>query len=306
VSWNWQGQEYTKYFLPPSQPNGESTPYSLECEMHYAGVDAALMHTDPMLVRDSSYLGEIVEAFPGRFYAMAPVDEWRIIAEPDAVISAAVRAIRKHRLHAIKFIPPLCYLTSDEAWDDGPYRPFWEAVVGLGVPIFFTMGSGPGDLAGGSRSKQEERRGYLDEQRILMRWMERYPEVSCSLTHGFPWRTFLGDDGGFVLPDELWEPFTGESCNLEVCFPVRIGDLFDYPYREVWPVLATMAEKIGPEHLLWGTDMPFQNRFCTYRQSRRWIEKPFAEEVGLSRNDIDLIMGDTCARILGIDGGSSA
>jgi hypothetical protein len=24
---------------------------------------------------------------------------------------------------------------------------------------------------------------------------------------------------------------------------------------------------------MWGTDMPFQNRFCTYHQSRVWIEK---------------------------------
>ena len=306
VAWSWEGREYTKYFLPPNQTNCESTPHSLDCEMHYAGIDAALMHTDPMLVRDSSYLGEIVQAFPGRFYSMVPVDEWRIIGETDEVITETVRAIEEHRLHAIKFIPPLCYLTGGEPWDDGPYRRFWEAVVQLGVPVFFTLGTGPDDFGRRERSKAEQRRGYLDEQTILMRWMERYPDVVCSLTHGFPWRTFLDDNGNFELPGELWEPFRGENCNLEVCFPVRIGDLFDYPYREVWPAIEAMVEHIGAQHLLWGTDMPFQNRFCTYRQSRKWLEVPCAKAIGLSNEEIGLMMGGTCARLLGIDGPNRA
>ena len=90
-------------------------------------------------------------------------------------------------------------------------------------------------------------------------------------------------------------------CNIEVCFPVRIGDMFDYPYREVWPALEAMLQHIGADHLLWGTDMPFQNRFCTYSQSRKWIEGAFADETSLSQNEIDLIMGGTCTRLLNID-----
>ena len=224
VVWNWEGQEFTKYFLPPNLRNSEFTPFSLDCEMHYAGVDAVLLHTDPSLVRDSSYLQEIVERFPGRMYSMAPVDEWRIIGETDAVIAETVRAIEEHGLHAVKFNPPLCYMTSDEAWDDGPYRPFWEAATGLGVPIFFTLGAGPDDLKGAKRTKSEEQRGYLDEHRTLMRWMERYPDAVCSLTHGFPWRTFLGDNQEAIeLPDEIWEPFSNPNVSIEVCFPVRLG-----------------------------------------------------------------------------------
>ena len=69
------------------------------------GVDAVLLHTDPSLVRDSSYLQEIVERFPGRMYAMAPVEEWRIIPETDAVIAETVRAIEEHGLHAVKVHP---------------------------------------------------------------------------------------------------------------------------------------------------------------------------------------------------------
>eukprot|EP01048_Picozoa_sp_COSAG05_P024792 COSAG05_NODE_6001_length_1042_cov_1.136797_1_plen_52_part_00 len=30
-------------------------------------------------------------------------------------------------------------------WPGYRYRPFWEAVAKLGVPVFFTMGNGPAD-----------------------------------------------------------------------------------------------------------------------------------------------------------------
>jgi predicted TIM-barrel fold metal-dependent hydrolase len=58
-----------------------------------------------------------------------------------------------------------------------------------------------------------------------------------------------------------------------------------------------MVEQIGADRLLWGTDMPFQNRFCTYRQSRDWIEK---YDHGLSQDDLAMIMGGTAGRILKI------
>ena len=175
--------------------------------------------------------------------------------ETDAVIEELTSAIAGHGLHAIKF-NTLTYMVSDEPWDGGAYRPFWDAATGLGVPVFFTLGTGPDSRSGG-QSMAEQREGYVNELRILMRWMERYPDTVCSLTHGFPWRVFLEGDR-IVLPEEVWAPFENPNCNLEVCFPVRLGDLFEFPYRELWPTLEQMVDRVGVEHLLWGTDMPFQ------------------------------------------------
>jgi predicted TIM-barrel fold metal-dependent hydrolase len=61
-------------------------------------------------------------------------------------------------------------------------------------------------------------------------------------------------------------------------------------------MLEAMVEHIGADRLMWGTDMPFQNRFCTYRQSRDYIEK-FAPAY-LSADQIAAIMGGTAARFL--------
>jgi predicted TIM-barrel fold metal-dependent hydrolase len=298
--WTVDGEDYTKQFFPPNLLNLQYTPHSAIAEMDHAGVDMALLHTDPMLGRNSDFLAACVALYPDRLRSMAPVDEWRIVSEPDAVISELETSIRKLGLHAIKFIPPLAYLTSSEPWDDGSYRPFWEVATQLGVPVFFTLDGGPESLSG-KLDAEQSLESYRRELAILMRWMERYPDVTCSLTHGFPWRLFLDGDS-LRLPAWVWAPFANPKCNVEVSFPVRLGDLFDYPYREVWPTLETMVERVGADHLLWGTDMPFQNRFCTYRQSREYIEKYCGF---LGADNLALIMGGTAARILSVSRGDA-
>jgi len=295
VVWTIAGEEFTKQFYPPNLRNLEFTAHSLIAEMDYAGVDVALIHTNPMLGRDCAFFAECVGQYPDRLRSMAPVDEWRVLSETDAVIEEVTAAIQTHGLHAIKFNTRPAYCSSLQPWDDGDYRPFWEAVAALGVPIFFTLGSGPGSAAGASTGAQYQQ-GYLDEQQILISWMERYPDTVCSLTHGFPWRVFL-DGGRIELPEEIWTPFANPRLSLEVCFPVRIGDLLAFPYTEVQPALESMAERVGCDRLMWGTDMPFQNRFCTYRQSRDWVEKTCDF---LTQDDLSLLMGGTAQRVLNL------
>ena len=142
VVWTYEGEDHTKHYYPPNLRNLEFTPQSLICEMDYADVDVALVHTDPMLVRDSAYLADCVRQYPYRLRSMAPVDEWRILGEPDAVIGELTEALTQQGLHAIKFNTPLAARAGPEPWYDGPYRPFWEAATALGVPVFFTLGTG--------------------------------------------------------------------------------------------------------------------------------------------------------------------
>jgi predicted TIM-barrel fold metal-dependent hydrolase len=218
---------------------------------------------------------------------MAPVEETAIATNPDRVIADLEAAITVHGLHVVKFIPEYVYRAGGGAWDDGPFRPFWEAVARLRVPVAFTLGASPG--------YSDEREGFLAELGVLTRWMERYPQIPALVTHGFPYRAFLEGDR-LVLPDRIWEPWQNPQLRLEVSFPVRLGDRFDYPYREVWPAFETMLRHVGAANLVWGTDMPFQNRFCTYRQSRRWIETCGL----LTEDELADVLGHSAARFLGI------
>ena len=72
--------------------------------------------------------------------------------------------------------------------------------------------------------------------------------------------------------------------------------MLDYPYRACWPVIEAMLRYVGADRLLWGSDMPFQNRFCTYRQSRDYLEK-YCDSF-LSAADRAALMGGNAARLL--------
>ena len=293
IVWTIDGEDYTKQFFPPNLKNMEYTPYSAISEMDYAGIDMALIHTDPMLVRDVDFLSSCVTEFPNRFRTMVPVDEWDVEHNCDKILEKLVYSISELNLHAIKFHTSLVKNELKKDWSSGPLKYFWDTATSLGVPIFFTLGTG---YANSTDTISVQQSGYQSELKILCDWMEKYPDNVCSLTHGFPWRIFIEDDQ-IKLPDWIWTPFSGKNCNIEVCLPVRIGDIFEYPYKVAWDPLKQMVNKIGSSNLLWGTDMPFQNRFCTYTQSRTWIENhcDFLDD-----KDTSMIMGGTAQRILKI------
>ena len=297
VVWTVNGAEFTKHYYPPYLRNCEYPPGGLISEMDYAGVDMALLHTYPMLGQDSSYQAECIDLYPERLVSMAPVDERRIRDETSAVIDELVTAIEGHRLHAIKFNTGSAHMVSSDPWDDGVYRPFWEAAVALTVPVFFTLDNGPHHSAWGISPQHRE--GYLNELGILMRWMDRYPDTPCSITHGFPYRSFM-EEGRIRLPEKIWQPFENPNLSLEVSLPVRIGDMFDFPYREIWPTIEEMVDRIGANQLMWGTDLPFQNRHCTYSQSRALLERYCTF---LDTGQLAMLMGGTVARVLGLPAG---
>ena len=102
-------------------------------------MDAALLHTNDMLVRDPTFYQGICSAFPGRFYAMAPSNEALITTDSAAAVEGIRRGITTCGLHAIKFHINTWYNHTDERWDDNDsIRPYWEAATSLGVPVFFT------------------------------------------------------------------------------------------------------------------------------------------------------------------------
>jgi predicted TIM-barrel fold metal-dependent hydrolase len=290
--WTVDGEDVTKTIFPPHLVGLGFDPDQLIAEMDAADIDVALLHTDPSLGRDHAYQAACIRAYPDRLRSMASVDEWRLLDDLDTVIRETIDAIEVHGLHGIKFHPGLFHGSHGwhgQAWEDGPLRPFWEAVTGLRVPVFLTLDGAPG--------VDDERQAYLAELGAVGRWLDRYPEARCGLTHGFPYRAFRDGDG-LHLPGAIWNVFSHPNLYLEVSFPVRIGDWWEYPWRETWPILAAMAERIGPDRLMWGTDVPFQGRFCTYRQSRDYLERHCRDLLG--EEGLGRLLGGSAARLLGL------
>ena len=129
------------------------------------------------------------------------------------------------------------------------------------------------------RSKEERRaenlarlEGYLEELRVLRRWMETYPEVTVVCTHGFNWRLLAGEDT-LEIPAAVYEaaPIEHPGYHVQILFAVFMQSVWDYPLPQIRPALEQMIERIGADRIIWGTDIPIVMLHWTYRQSLDYI-----------------------------------
>jgi len=121
--------------------------------------------------------------------------------------------------------------------------------------------------------------------------------VPAVLTHGFPWRLFI-EGRRLRLPAALFEPFAAPSAHLQLLFHISLGNVWRYPYTELHTAIAQLVDALGSERLMWGTDMPNVERFCTYRQTLETFTVHCEGLIG--ERDIANITGRTAARLLGL------
>ena len=303
--WTYEGETYTKQYLPPMLHNLECPPELMIAEMDYAGVDMGVLHTYPLLGRYdvlNGFLRDAVRRFPDRLMRLISVAEHSIPAGPEAAAEAVADEVQGDEHAGLQFIPGFYYRSAvdpsrghDEPWDDGAMRPFWSAIAALGIPVYFTLIGGRG-----SRTyEQSWQESYLEEQRVLIRLMGRYPEMTVVITHGLPWKAFLDADR-IRFPEAIWEVFHAPQCHLQLLIPIQMGGMWEYPWTEAEPTVKECVERVGADRLIWGTDMPMVARFCTYRQT---LDQYRVHCDFLSDDERASIFGGTAARVHGLDGG---
>ncbi len=294
ITWDYEGETYTKQYYPPMLYRGDAPAELLVTEMDYAGVDIALLHTSTQLGRLNDYLADAHSQYPDRLRWLVNIPEAQVLDDPDAAMAEATRWLATDGAAGYQFHAKFYYLGgTSEPWDGEPMRPFWDAIATPGSTVYFTL-LGARDE---SRYTVAERDTYIEEQRTLARWMERYPDVNTVITHGFPWRSYV-DNNRVVLTDDLWDVFEAPQCHLQLLFAIQLGNLFEYPWSETESALQQCVERIGADRLIYGTDMPMVGRFCTYRQT---LDQYRNHCDFLTDSERRSITGGTAARLMGID-----
>ena len=302
LAWKYQGETYTKQHTPPMLHNLESPPELMIAEMDYAGIDMGLMHTYPTLGEGdylNSFLRDAVGRFPDRLMRLVRIPEASIPNDIDSAIEQLERELNSGQRIGLQFIPGFWYEPTgeilqghSEPWDDGLLRPFWQAVAKMNIPVFFTLIGGRGTKIH-NRSWSED---YIQEQRTLKYWIERYPTNPAVITHGLPWRIFM--DGDIInLPQSIWEVFEAPTCYLQLLIPIQMGGRWEYPWKEADPVIKECVNRIGADRLMYGTDMPMVARFATYRQT---IDQFRVHCDFLNKSQKEDILGGSIARVMGI------
>jgi predicted TIM-barrel fold metal-dependent hydrolase len=285
--WTVEGHLYAKQYLPPYLADLSHPAEMLVAQMDYTGVDWAVLHTDHVMGRLTDYLAGCVRRHPGRLLALAHLPEWELERDPEGAMAELSRAYGLG-LHGYQFVVTSRYRHGVAAsWDGPSLRPFWDHVAGLGKPVFFTLTPWP-------RPTVDD---YLGQLRTWQGWLARYPAVPAVLTHGFPWRLFR-QGRRLRLPARLFEPFRAPAARLQLLFHISLGNVWDYPYAELHTAIAHLVDTLGSERLMWGTDMPNVERFCTYRQT---LETFTVHCRGLVADaDLANIVGGTAAELFGL------
>jgi predicted TIM-barrel fold metal-dependent hydrolase len=170
--------------------------------------------------------------------------------------------------------------------DHDDYRAFWELVVERRLPVFIELSSTPG----------YDRAGYLGNLAALDRLLVRHPAHRFLLVMGPPVGHFAST-GTWDFPPEVLATYQRENLQLEIMFPITWGGVWDYPYPEAQALVRQLRDRFGAEKLIWGSDMPNVERFCTYRQCVDYVRRHCTF---LSASEKDRILGGNAADLLGI------
>jgi predicted TIM-barrel fold metal-dependent hydrolase len=167
--------------------------------------------------------------------------------------------------------------------DDARLDPLWDRLATRKLILCAEINSAPA----------YDKATYIANMLGLSRILDRFPGIVTHLAMGVPVQ-FFGAGNQWNIPLELEAVYRRNDFYIEIMFPITWGGQWEYPYREAWPLISDLRNRVGAEKLLWGSDMPNVERFCTYRQSidyiRRYCEFLPAEEQ-------DQIFGKNAAHI---------
>ena len=293
--WTVGEEDYVKQYMLPSVVDMSYGAESLVAEVDYAGVDMALLHRTPYLGISNEFIADCCKRFPDRLQGLAHVEEWKIRDETERSVQKLETAITELGLAGLQFLPDHLPLYGQaEDWDGPDFRPYWDAVAALNIPVFITPSYSSLATPGGGAVEAVV--GQLEK---VTSWMERYPDVRVVFTHGLSWRMFMEEDG-LAIPDEVFDAVPSDSPNfyLQVLFAIFLGGVWDYPMLQVRPAMETLVDRVGVDKLLWGTDMPMVMRFYTYRQNLTHMRICCDF---LDSDQVDLIVGGNMARLMGIN-----
>ena len=99
--WTVDEIEYARYYLPPTARNLDSPPEQIIAQMDYMGVRKGVISGGHTYGRLNKYLGEVVERFPERLFALASIKEWK--ADDPAIHEELRTAIMVNGLHGLFF-----------------------------------------------------------------------------------------------------------------------------------------------------------------------------------------------------------
>lgn len=281
------GEPHAVQYMPVGMAEIESPPEFMLAQMTVAGVDHCVLQTGFTYGYMNDFVALAQRQYPARFTGLFHVDE--PLADTPYWMGEAERAVRQLGLRGLHYQTDTFSRYGFGWWfDDRRFDAFWEMVDGFALPVFFEPAHVPA----------YDRASYLAIMTRLGRLMDRFPRLRWVLVLQPP-VSYFARDGRWEFPDEVEAVYRRDSVYLEMCFPIAWGGVWDYPYPEAQALIRDLRDRYGAAKLVWGSDMPNVERFCTYRQCVDYIRRHCDF---LTRAEKDLVLGGTLRALLNIPG----
>ena len=282
----WEGEDYFVQYMPVAMQDIVCPPEQMIAQMINAGVDHIILQAGGGYGAMNDYNAFTQSQYPTRFTGLLNIDE--ATAHRPETLAEVDRAVTKLGLKGLYYAHEMSRHGYDRNVDHPDFRPFWDQISGHRLPVFIELSATP----------NYDRASYIANLAALDRVIAAYPHTSWLLVMGPPAGHFA-PQGSWDFPDEVDRTYRRDNVMMEVMFPISWGGVWDYPYPEAQALIRGMRDRYGAGKLVWGSDMPNVERFCTYRQCVDYVRR-YCDF--LSPAEKDRILGANVAEMVGISG----
>jgi predicted TIM-barrel fold metal-dependent hydrolase len=282
------GANHLNRFLPPAFVDSVCPVETLIAYMDWVGVDRAVLLTQSIYGYANDYLAECVRRFPTRFVGMGSLDPLAVNSDETLEYLLHSQGLKGLKLDLGSYAGLLA-IRPDFRLNDQRVLGLWKVLEKHDAILTLDFGGTYG-MPG----------HQLAELRVVL---DNCPHLKVVLSHlGYP---PILDDGG-TGTDQDWSQLLEFVDSFNVWLDTSIfwfstalkGGPEEYPYRTLQGAFRTALDRLGPERILWGTDMPTVLCWSTYAQNLRWIE---AEIAALTPGEQSLILSKNAAQVYGFD-----
>ncbi len=285
IEFTLDGEDYYIQYMPVGMANIEAPPELQLAQMSYVGVDRCVLQAGMSYGVMNDYNAFCQRQYPEKFTALFHVDE--PLADTPRWMGEVERAVRTLGMRGLYYqLDGFARYGFQWTFDDRRYDGFWETITAHHIPVFFECSNIP----------NYDEASYVANMQRLDGLLKRFPSVRWLLVMGPPVQ-FFAKNGRWIFPEEVARTYGRENLQIEVMFPITWGGVWDYPYLEAQVLIRDLRDYFGAEKLVWGSDMPNVERFCTYRQCLDYVRK-YCDF--LKAREKDLILGENVAQLIGL------
>lgn len=256
--WKKDGQWHYLQFLPPHLQEMCSPPEFIVTQMDYVGIETMVLQNDHIYGNLAEYFSAAIKKFPGRFIGLAQVEE--AFAYRDDQMAILAESLDHLGMKGLYFTLAGFFRNGYKIYYTDPeFRPFWNEVEKRNIPVFWVFFT-PGPMG-----------DFADEMVRFLGWLERYPNITSVLVHGMPTGLFAVEKDRLVFPSYMTDVMDRFPVYSEILYPIGWGGKMNFPFERAQNHIRQVYDRFGPDHLLWGSDMPNIERYCTYRQTLTYI-----------------------------------